>query len=498
MPSQHRRSAATMWTLAAFMSLVAAEASPQAKPAPAKPRAGAAKAPSPAQKKANDALFAAVDQFIPSVQDIQAALEAGAQVDARDPEGWTPLMVASKSSSQEAVKALLAAKASPNAKSKRGATPLMMACSENRWMVIPLLVEAGADVNARDEQGASPLVHCVFKASGSAIEALLKAGAEKDAASNAKETPLFIALAEGNGPAARALYKAGAQLSPDKSSDGFPVLALAVISAEPEAARVALKLRPDPNVKSDKGHTPLMMASESGFAEIVADLLRAKADPTIKDPQGKTALDFARGNRHAEIVAMLSGQWPRPKLPGTTLSVPCEKLGGPVDVNLQLVKESIGVTITYPRPVSSVLGGYYDEPDKYGYKDTSADVNVFFDTDANPKTGAPAGDPTQEAARGSEYALDLGEIGTSVRVAVGEGKEKTVSGHVLSASFGKKGGPGPDPGQGDGFYPEAVNDGGVIKVEVPLSVMGLARGKTIRVVAEAGLCSRKEASFALK
>jgi hypothetical protein len=67
----------------------------------------------------------------------------------------------------------------------------------------------------------------------------------------------------------------------------------------------------------------------------------------------------------------------------------------------------------------------------------------------------------------------------------------------LSASFREEGRGGARPRQGDGFHRKPLDDGGAIKVEVPLAVMGLSRGKTIRVVAEAGLCSRKEASFPL-
>ena len=451
-----------------------------------KPRPGpAATKATKANKEATRALFAAVQEFIPKVADVEAALKAGADVNAQDEEGWTPLMFASRKMNADLIKALLAAKASANMKTQKGATALMMACSENQWMVIPLLLQAGADANAQDETGAPVLYHCAIGAGESAIKALLDAGAQKDLADKDGVTPLFVALAMGNGQAARALFTAGAHAEP-QSSDGFPILARSVISADPESVRVALKVAPDVNGRSAKGHTALMIASELGYSEMVADLLRAKADAGLKDPEGKAALDYAQGNGHTEVVAMLSGKWPRPKLPGTTVSVPCDKLGGPVDVNLQMASGNLGIAITYPRPLSSVLGGYYDEPDRHGYKDWSADVTLHFDTDANPKTGI-------------EYELELDEVGTSVKVPFGtEGETKTVSGHVLMPSFTKKGGSGPDPSEGDGFYPRVSNDGGVARLDVPLTALGLAPGAKVRLVAEAGLCSQKEATFQLK
>jgi ankyrin repeat protein len=468
----------------------------QARPKKPKPRPPAAKA-SPANKAATEQLFAALNEFIPNLSDIDAALKAGADVNGLDEEGWTPLMRASKKMNENTIKALLAAKASVNLKTPRGATALMMACSENQWMVIPLLLEAGADVNAQDEAGGTPLWHCAIKAGSNAIEALLKAGANKDLAAKDGTTPLFVAIAEGNGQGARALFKAGSRVAP-QAENGLPVLGLAVLSADPEAARVALKATSDVNVRSEKGHTPLMMAANFGYAEIVADLQRAKADTAIKDPEGKTALDFAKERGHTEVVAMLSGTWARPKLPGTTVSVPCDKLGGPVDVNLQTASDNLAVTITYPRPLSSILGGFYDEPGRYGYKETSASVGLYLDTDANPKTGAP-GSAGEEASRGAEYELRFAEIGTSVDVPFGaEGQTKRVTGQVLSASFDKKGGSGPDPSAGDAFYPKSVNDGGVLKSEVPLAALGVKPGAKVRVVAEVQLCSRKEATLQLK
>jgi ankyrin repeat protein len=468
----------------------------QARPAKPKPRPPASKT-SQANKAATEALFAAVNEFIPDIHHIEAALKGGADVDGRDEEGWTPLMRASGTMSENAVKALLAAKASVNLKTPRGATALMIACAQDRWMVIPLLVAAGADVNAQDEAGSPPLLHCAIKGGSTGIEALLKAGANKDLAAKDGATPLFVALVEGNGAAARALHEAGARVAP-AGENGFSVLALAVLSADPGAVRIALKSAPDVNARSAKGHTPLMMAAGIGYPEIVADLQRAKADAALKDPSGKTALDFAKESGHAEIVAMLGGAWPRPRLPGTTVSVPCDKLGGPVDVNLQVASDTLGLSITYPRPLSSLLGGFYDEPGKHGYKETSASVTLYFDTDANPKTGA-AGAPPEEGTRGAEYELGFSEIGTSVQVAYGaEGQTKSVSGQVLSPSFSKIGGSGPDPSAGDGFYPKSLNDGGVLKSEVPLAALGVKAGDKIRVAAEVNLCARKETTLTLK
>ena len=82
-------------------------------------------------------------------------VEAGADPDARDRAGWTPLhWIASENDHPAAVEALLEAGADPNARSTRGETPLHLAA---RWTrnpaVFKALLAASADAKTRDGAG---------------------------------------------------------------------------------------------------------------------------------------------------------------------------------------------------------------------------------------------------------------------------------------------------------------------------------------------------------
>ena len=90
-----------------------------------------------------------------------ALLAAGADADARDERGRTPLHRAAHNPDPAVVAALLKAGADVNAcagKLYGGMTPLHRAAARRNAnpAVVAALVAAGADVNARDERGRTP------------------------------------------------------------------------------------------------------------------------------------------------------------------------------------------------------------------------------------------------------------------------------------------------------------------------------------------------------
>ena len=85
---------------------------------------------------------------------VQAELDKGVDVDARDYgiwDGWTPLH---EVGTKEIAELLIAAGADVNAKNENGTTPLHFADTKE---IAELLIAAGANVNAKADYGETPL-----------------------------------------------------------------------------------------------------------------------------------------------------------------------------------------------------------------------------------------------------------------------------------------------------------------------------------------------------
>ena len=100
--------------------------------------------PAPALHRAADA---------GDIEGLQEALEAGADVDARDGKGWTALMHAVAKGYPLVVEPLLEADADPDVRAPDGATALFMAAVDGHTEIIVGLMAAGADVSIRGPMG---------------------------------------------------------------------------------------------------------------------------------------------------------------------------------------------------------------------------------------------------------------------------------------------------------------------------------------------------------
>ena len=100
---------------------------------------------------------------IGDVEVIRKMIEYGADINAGDSHGCTPLHIASEGSGLKdgsVHRLLLEHGAEVNARKKDGSTPLHMASAIELPEVVRLLLEHGADVKAEDSSGRTALQEC--------------------------------------------------------------------------------------------------------------------------------------------------------------------------------------------------------------------------------------------------------------------------------------------------------------------------------------------------
>ncbi len=116
-----------------------------------------------------------------SADNVRFALARGADVNAVDANGRTPLHRASREAKNVVVKVLIDAGADVDARDVCGWTALHEAAIEGYAHVVELLLAAGADVDARDGAGWTPLHMAADGDHTKVVELLLTAGADVDA-----------------------------------------------------------------------------------------------------------------------------------------------------------------------------------------------------------------------------------------------------------------------------------------------------------------------------
>nr|8G3K_B Chain B, Cryo-EM imaging scaffold subunit B with DARPin - RCG-33 [synthetic construct]8G42_A Chain A, RCG-33 - Cryo-EM imaging scaffold subunit B fused to DARPin [synthetic construct]8G47_A Chain A, RCG-33 - Cryo-EM imaging scaffold subunit B fused to DARPin [synthetic construct]8G4F_A Chain A, RCG-33 - Cryo-EM imaging scaffold subunit B fused to DARPin [synthetic construct]8G4H_A Chain A, RCG-33 - Cryo-EM imaging scaffold subunit B fused to DARPin [synthetic construct] len=139
--------------------------------------------------------------------EVAALLAKGADVNAHDTFGFTPLHLAALYGHLEIVEVLLKRGADINADDSYGRTPLHLAAMRGHLEIVELLLRWGADVNAADEEGRTPLHLAAKRGHLEIVEVLLKNGADVNAQDKFGKTAFDISIDNGNEDLAEILQK---------------------------------------------------------------------------------------------------------------------------------------------------------------------------------------------------------------------------------------------------------------------------------------------------
>ena len=290
--------------------------------------------------------------------EIVKLLLAKSDLSVTDNFGWSVLMRAVESGSLEMVELLLAQGVDVNAQAKDGRTALMIAASRKRPEIAKLLLERGAEANAKNQDGETALFSAVESGDPEVAEILLDNGAAIDEENEAGETPLLKAAEKGYVDVVRLLKKRGAESS---------VFVAAVEGDTDELGRF-LSRGVHVDTRDKRGRTILMAAVKHANLEAARMLLEKGADVNALDGDGVTALQIANRD-HKPIRDLLTayGAKTAAELKIDRFQDRVAQRGG--DLFFRLKDGTIISRRSTPAPRE-------DEPD--GYSDAAGEANVSY------------------------------------------------------------------------------------------------------------------------
>jgi quinoprotein dehydrogenase-associated probable ABC transporter substrate-binding protein len=202
---------------------------------------------------------------------------------------------------------LLAHGAQSNAYDGEGYTPLISATRSGFVEVATYLIDHKADANLTDRSGWTPLMWATWGDNPALVKMLIAHGARVDTTDNDGLTPLAIAAQNAKIRSTRVLLEAGADVNAPVAKAGYTPLMLASRFGPDELAATLIEHGANVNASNPGGVTALMIATAGNRSTLVELLLQSGAAVDARTKDGRTALSIAEANRNEAVVKVLEG-----------------------------------------------------------------------------------------------------------------------------------------------------------------------------------------------
>ena len=252
---------------------------------------------------------------------IHLLIDKGADMNARDGEGVSPLDEAVWYGSLDTVALLLAHGARLNEReTKTSATPINEAAYKGHVQLVQYLLQFKPDLEIPDKHGYRPLDNAIRMGKEDCALLLLNAAGKQ--APEFFEKAMDAAIRKDESVLVDSLINHGANMSGTLPSGATP-LDVAAFGGSAKVVDVLLKNNADPNISGPNGIRPLEDAALKGFAGIASMLLDHSAEVNhVSDGSGATALYSAASFGKGEVVTLLLKRGANPNLCGKNEKTP--------------------------------------------------------------------------------------------------------------------------------------------------------------------------------
>eukprot|EP00903_Cladosiphon_okamuranus_P020582 g18893.t1 len=231
----------------------------------------------------------------------------GADKDAVDDGGSTPLMLAATKGHVVVVSTLLGAGADTSVRNRAAGTALLYAAFAGHREVLCALLAGGADTEARTHDGNKSLILAAYHGFVFAVGVVLPAGENVDAVGNRGDSALNVAAFKCHLPVVESLGAADANPNVRSTGAGHAALHYAAEKGHDEIVCTLLRNGADKDGRANNGTTPTWTAAAKGCISVVHILAAAGSNANLPNTTGGSVpLHHVADGGHHEAVSFLS------------------------------------------------------------------------------------------------------------------------------------------------------------------------------------------------